>query len=91
MDLHAMANAIFETIRDDPDAIGAVQAEAKSLAVAMLTDPNASSKITSATVNGQTFTAAGAMSNGQRMRLLNMVLNRVKLGTTISRTAIPIL
>lgn len=89
MNLHDMANAIFEATRDDPDAIAAIQSERTTLARNIATDANASGRIVSATVNGQSFTMADGMRQDHRLILLARVCKLYEIGKTVSRVSIP--
>jgi hypothetical protein len=89
MDIRAAANQIYLAIKDDATAVAAVRAEYASLSLAILTDPSASQTITSGTVNGQTFTATGGMTQAQRRALLRWVVFCLDNETTISQVAKP--
>jgi len=88
MNVAATANTIYHAIKDNPPAIAQIRAEFASLALSIATDPNASARVTSATVNGQTFTASAAMTNGQRLTLLRWVVACLDNQTPISTTQI---
>jgi hypothetical protein len=81
-----LANTIFAAIKDDSASCAKIRAEFKSLSVLLPTDPNASARVTSATVNGQTFTAQPTMTNAQRLILLREVVRRIDINSTISST-----
>lgn len=74
MSIKRRANEIYSAIKDDADACAQIRKEFSSLALQIATDPSASQVITSATVNGQTFSAAVGMTNGDRMTLLRYVV-----------------
>jgi len=79
-------NTIYAAIKDDAASCAAIRTEFASLALLIATDPNASARITSATVNGQMFTAQSAMTNGQRLTLLRWVVGCIDQGGPISTT-----
>jgi len=81
-------NTIYFAIKDDIVAVRKVRQEFASLALSLATDPNASGRITSATVNGQTFTATGSATNGVRLQLLRWIIACLDNGGPISATTI---
>jgi hypothetical protein len=87
--LHSDANAIFHAVRDDGAAQAKIRAEFKRLAVLIATDPSASARITSATIDGQTFSSQAAMTEGQRLNLLRRVVACLDAQSPISKTVIP--
>lgn len=84
------ANGIYKAICSDATACAKIRREFTALSVQLLTDPNASTRITSATVNGQTFTASASFTNAQRHELLKMVVDcldrRALIPTTLIST-----
>jgi hypothetical protein len=88
MSLAANGNAIYMAIKDDPRAVAKIRQEAKTLALSIATDQNASAQVTSATVNGQTFSTKHSMTQGQRLQLLRWIINCVDNCTPISSTQI---
>lgn len=88
MNLVQTANAIYKAICKDVSAQAQIRREFSSLAVSIATDPDATAQITSATVNGQTFSATSTMTNGQRLELLRLVVSCLDRRTTISTTLI---
>ena len=88
MSIFVGARQIYMALRDDPSSIDAIRAERVTLALAIATDPNYGREITSATVNGQSFTAstAGAMTNLQRLSLLSTICRMDDIGATVSST-----
>jgi len=84
----ALGNTIFAAVRNDAAACAKIRGEFKSLALAIATDPNAASRITSATVNGQTFTSQATMTNAQRLTLLRWVVACIDRSSPISTTQI---
>jgi hypothetical protein len=89
MDIFGAAKTIFKATKDDAAAVTKIRAEWKDLALAIATDPSASQTVTSATVNGQTFTAGQTMTQGNRLRLLGLVVAMYDQGGTISRVSKP--
>jgi hypothetical protein len=81
-----LGNTIYAAIRNDAAASASIRCEFSALAVAIATDPNASARVTSATVNGQTFTAQSTMTQGDRLQLLRWVVACLDQGTPISST-----
>ena len=88
MDVVQKANEIWAILKDDPAAMNQIRSEARSLAIAFALDPDASSQVTSATVNGQSFSMAPSMTQGQRLSLLRYILRAADSGGPISKTAI---
>lgn len=81
-----LGNTIYKAVCCSPQAARAIRAEFTSLALAIATDPNASARVTSATVNGQTFSAQPTMTNGQRLAVLRWVVACLDNGGPISTT-----
>ena len=90
MSLHSDANAIFAAVRDDAAAQATIRAEFKRLAVLIATDPSASARITSATIDGQRFSSQAAMTEGQRLNLLRRVVACFDAQSPISKTVTPL-
>jgi len=84
----ATGNTIYHAIKDSPQAIAAVRTEFAALALAIATDPNASARITSATVNGQSFSSQATMTNSSRLMVLRWVVACLDNCTPISSTQI---
>lgn len=84
MNITAEANAHYMAIKDDAVACAAVRKEASSLGLSILTDANGAAKITSATVNGQSFSSNGGISQQDRLRLLREIIRRLDHGGAIS-------
>jgi hypothetical protein len=85
----SLGNTIYSAIYGDAVAQAKIRSEFSTLAVLIATDPNASARITSATVNGQTFASQSAMTNGHRLQLLRWVVACIDRGSPISTTQIP--
>lgn len=60
-----------------------------TLALNVATSPNASARVTSATIDGQTFSTVAAMSEPERLKVLRMVKWSIKHGMPYPRTVIP--
>jgi hypothetical protein len=88
VDIARAAQKHYEAIKNNAAASAAVRRELSSLSARILTDPNASSRITSSTVNGQTFSAQPTMTEMQRFDLLDEVVKRLDRGGNISRMQI---
>lgn len=88
MSIFVAARQIYMALRDDPSSIDAIRTERGTLALAIATDPNYGREITSATVNGQSFTAstAGSMTNLQRLYLLSTICRMDDIGAPVSTT-----
>jgi hypothetical protein len=80
------ANAIYYAIKNDGQACAKVRKELATLALSIALDPGASATVTSATVNGQSFTASPLMTSGERLNLLRYVVGCLDYGGTISTT-----
>ena len=88
MNIFAAARQIYVALRDDPSAIAAIRTERATMALAIATDAGYGREITSATVNGQSFTAstAGSMTNLQRLALLSTICKMDDIGAPVSTT-----
>ena len=84
MSLYATARTIYNALADDEKSMAAIRDERKALALSIATDPNGSTQVTSATVNGQTFTAMQGMKAGERLRVLSLVCAMSDVGTPVS-------
>jgi hypothetical protein len=89
MDILGSARSIYSATKDNATAVAQIRAEYSALALAIATDPGASQIVTSATVNGQTFTSAQGITQGNRLRLLQYVVKMYDTNKTISRVAKP--
>jgi hypothetical protein len=69
-----LANTVYFAVKDDAAACATIRAELASLALTIATDPNSAARVTSATINGQTFSAQSAMTNIDRLALLRKVV-----------------
>jgi hypothetical protein len=86
VNLAALGNSIYSALAYDDAAQSKIREELLNLALAIATDPNATSRITNATINGQTFSAQAMMTNGQRLQLLRWVVACFDRGAPISTT-----
>lgn len=89
MNVARIGNAAYQLLKDDSAACAAIRTEAASLAYSLLTDPNAAASITSATINGQSFSSKDSMSQLERLNLLRWVIACIDHGGPISTTQIP--
>ena len=89
MSLYSTAQTIFAALRDDESAMAAIRAERASLALSLLTDPNAAAQVTSGTMNGQTFTAAQGLKAKDRLTLLGIVCKMDDAGHVLPSQTIP--
>jgi len=86
VNVSSLGNSIYHAISCDATACASIRREFASLALSIATDPNASARVTSATVNGQTCTAQATMTQGQRLQLLRWVVAGLDNGSPISTT-----
>ena len=80
----SLGNAIYAAVKCDATACAAIRREFAALALSIATDPNASARVTSATVNGQTFTASDSMSQIDRLKMLRWIVRCLDNGGPIS-------
>lgn len=90
MNIAETARAIYAAVKDSPTACASIRAEFASLALAIATDPNSTAQVTSSTVNGQSFTTAQTMTNGNRLMLLRLIVTSLNQGRAVSSTAISV-
>lgn len=74
MDIARTGNTAYAAIKGDAIAIAGVRREFASLSYSLLTDANAGARITSATINGQSFSASQSITQLQRLDLLRWVV-----------------
>ena len=86
MNVASLGNTIYAAVKCDAQASAAIRREFAALALSIATDPNASARVTSATVNGQTFSAQATMTQGQRLQVLSWVVACLDNGSPISST-----
>ena len=82
MNLHSQANKHYCIIADDPEAQAVVREELKALSASLLSGE--AMNLTSATVNGQTFSGTKANSEGERFNLLREIVRRLDTGQVYS-------
>ena len=87
----AAARNIYRALHHDRNAIESLRAEARTLALAIATDGNASGTITSSTVNGQSFAMTQGLTPNQRLAVLSRVVQWYDNGGPPSRTVITVL
>ena len=88
MNVGSLGNTIYFAIKDTPQACTAIRTEFAGLALSLATNPGATALVTSATVNGQSFSAQPTMTNGQRLKLLRWIVACLNNGGAISTTQI---
>lgn len=74
MDVVKIGNMVWHAVKDDVGEQAKIRAEFKSLAATLARDPDSAARVTSATVNGQTFSATQAMTTLQRFQMLRWVV-----------------
>lgn len=84
MGLHATARNIYLAIKDTPASVTEVRDELASLSLAIATTDEGAQQVTSATVNGQTFTTASKMTKLDRHALLAQVVAMLDAEVTVS-------
>jgi hypothetical protein len=77
------ARAIYIATKDDAAAVAAIRTEHSELALSIATGDGASD-VTSATVNGQSFSAQVTMTKTDRVRLLGLIVKMYDEGAAIS-------
>jgi hypothetical protein len=90
MSIFRTARTIADALRNDGAAMAKIRDELSALGLSIATDPNASMKITSTTVNGQSFTAAHSMTQSQRLQLLSLVVKMADAGFSPPSEAVAI-
>lgn len=84
MNVASLGNTIYAAVKCDASACVAIRKEFAALALSIATDPNASARVTSATVNGQTFSSQPTMTQGQRLQVLRWVVACLDGNTPVS-------
>lgn len=85
--LFQQSQAIYDAVKDDPAAQAQLISEHKALAIALATNPEKSLAVTSASVNGQSFSGSNTMTNSQRLLMLRDVVQMIENGGIISEDA----
>lgn len=88
MNIASTSRSIFNAVKDVPSASAKIRDEYRELALSIATDINASSQVTSSTVNGQTFSTSSSMTNGQRLDLLRLIVYYLDKSQAMSSTSI---
>ena len=68
------ARAIYSALASDSVAEAKIRAERSALALSLAEDPEKSFELTSATVNGQTFSGTRTMTNFDRLNMLGLIV-----------------
>jgi len=84
------ARAIYIAIKDDTKIADDIKCEYKNLAKSIALDATFSNQITSASVNGQSFSQSVTMTNGERLRLLAHVVKMLTNERATSSRSTPI-
>ncbi len=87
--LHDEANAHYRAIKHDATAKAAVRTAFATLSSARLTGDKGGLDITSATVNGQSFAGTIDLSKGNRMLMLDRVIQMLDHGGPIPKRTRP--
>jgi len=87
VNLFDTARRIYLALAENPTAMAKIRNERDSLALSIATDSTAGQTITSATVNGQSFTASGAggVTVLQRLSLLSIVCQMDDAGSAFPK------
>ena len=88
MNLIQTANSIYHAIKNDGQACARIRKEFADLSLSIATDPSATAVVTSATVNGQSFSSTSLMNNGQRHALLRYVVACLDSKAPLSSTRV---
>ena len=86
MSLFGTAQTIYAALRDDQSALDAIRAERNALARSIATSANGAAIVTSATMNGQTFTAMQTLKPADRLKVLSIVCSMADTGQVQSTT-----
>ena len=88
MSIAREARSAYVTLCGSPAHLATLRAEAETLALSLLTNPDAAFELTSSTVNGQTFSGRRTMSNGDRLTMLRLVIKQFENGFLLSTTCL---
>ncbi len=83
------ARTIYYAICDDPHALAAIREARSALALSVATGADGTLQITSATMNGQTFSAMQGLKTTDRLSILGMICAMADAGMVPRKTAIP--
>lgn len=86
MSIAREARSAYLTLRGSPAHLATLRAEAETLTLSLLTNPDAAFELTSSTVNGQTFSGRRTMTNGDRLTMLRLVIKQFESGCPLSTT-----
>lgn len=86
MSIARQARSAYLSLRGSSAHLATIKAEAESLALSLLTNPDSAFELTSSTVNGQTFSGRRTMSNGERLEMLRLVIRQFETGHPLSTT-----
>ena len=84
MALFDTAREIYLVAKDDATLAANIQTEYSSLASSLVTDGETAFELTSATVNGQSFSGTRSMTKLQRLRMLGQVVAMLDLAAAYS-------
>lgn len=80
------ARSAYLSLCGSPAHLATLRTEAATLALSLLTNPDAAFELTSSTVNGQTFSGRRTMTNGERLQMIRLVIRQFELGRALSLT-----
>lgn len=89
MSIARTAREIYLATKDDAPTVALVRAERTQLALDLALDGEKGKEITSATVNGQTFSAQVTITRKDRLTLLSQVVAMYDAGETARDSTIP--
>lgn len=90
MNLITTARAIYQAAKNNESLSSRIRCEYNELAEKIALDPNAGVHVTSATVNGQSFSKTTTMTNNDRLIMLSQVVAMLKIGAATSSRVTPI-
>ena len=90
MNILRTARAIYEAVKDDEMIVADIRCEYKRLAGKIATDVDYSAQITSASVNGQSFSKENTITHSQRLLMLGEVVRMFNNGFATSHKTRPI-
>lgn len=84
MALFDLAREIYLVAKNDATLAAAVQTEYDALAAAFVNDSETAFELTSATVNGQSFSGSRTMTKAQRLRMLGQVVKMLAASASVT-------
>lgn len=84
MGLLQTARDVYLAVKDDATAVTNIRAEYASLASAIAVGDGAGLEVTSATVNGQTFSGQVSMTKADRLKMLGLIIKQIDNSAAIS-------